>query len=104
MRINRSGLGLILLAAITWGTTGLTSKILNQLSALDAVSVGALRLLIAFPALLVLAQALAPGALWPLLKREWRAVGVMGAMLGGAFAAVAAEPWATMKFLRASVL
>ena len=63
---------------MTWGTTGLTSKILNRLSAVDAVSVGALRLLIAFPALLLLAQASAPGTLRPLLKREWRAVLLMG--------------------------
>jgi len=63
---------------MTWGTTGLTSNILNRLSAVDAVSVGALRLLIAFPALLILAQTLAPGTLRPLLKREWRAVLLMG--------------------------
>ena len=31
-------------------------------------------------------------------------VGVVGAMMGGALAAVAAEPWATLKFLRKDVL
>ncbi len=74
----RPGLALILFAAMTWGTTGLTSKVLNRLSAVDAVSVGALRLLVAFPALLLLAQTLAPGTLRLLLKREWRAVLLMG--------------------------
>jgi DME family drug/metabolite transporter len=75
---KNSGLLLIVLASILWGTTGLTSKILNQLSAVDALSVGALRLLTASPALLLLAQALNPGSLAPLFKREWRATLLMG--------------------------
>src|SRR3990172_3648700 len=79
----RRGLILIVLASMMWGTTGLTSKVLNRLSAVDALSVGALRLLTAFPALLLLAQALAPGSLRPLLKREWRAVLIMGAAMAG---------------------
>ncbi len=66
-----------------WGTTGLTSKVLNRLSAVDALSVGALRLITASPALLLLAQALAPGSLRPLLKREWRAVLILGAAMAG---------------------
>ena len=66
-----------------WGTTGLTSRVLNRLSAVDALSVGALRLLTASPALLLLGQALAPGSLRPLLKREWRAVLIMGAAMAG---------------------
>ena len=79
----RRGLILIVLASMMWGTTGLTSKVLNRLSAVDALSVGALRLLTASPALLLLAQALAPGSLRPLLKREWRAVLIMGAAMAG---------------------
>ena len=79
----RRGLILIVFASMLWGTTGLTSKVLNRLSAMDALSVGALRLLTAFPALLLLAQALAPGSLRPLLKREWRAVLIMGAAMAG---------------------
>ncbi|MBF8285153.1 MAG: EamA family transporter [Anaerolineales bacterium] len=79
----RRGLILIVFASMMWGTTGLTSKVLNRLSAVDALSVGALRLLTAFPALLLLAQALAPGSLRPLLKREWRAVLIMGAAMAG---------------------
>jgi len=66
-----------------WGTTGLTSKVLNRLSAVDALSVGALRLVTAFPALLLLAQTLAPGNLLPLLKRDGRAVLIMGAAMAG---------------------
>ena len=61
-----------------WGTTGLTSKILYRLSAVDALSVGALRLLTASPALLLLGQVTSPGSLRPLLRREWRAVCLMG--------------------------
>jgi len=79
----RRGLILIVFASMMWGTTGLTSKVLNRLSAVDALSVGALRLLTASPALLLLAQALAPGSLRPLLKREWRAVLIMGAAMAG---------------------
>ena len=66
-----------------WGTTGLTSQVLNRLSAVDALSVGALRLITASPALLLLAQTLAPGSLLPLLKRDWRAVLIMGAAMAG---------------------
>ncbi len=66
-----------------WGTTGLTSNVLNRLSAVDALSVGALRLLTASPALLLLARSLAPGSLLPLLKRDWRAALVMGAAMAG---------------------
>jgi DME family drug/metabolite transporter len=79
----RRGLVLIVLAAMLWGTTGLTSKVLNRLSAVDALSVGALRLITAFPALLLLAQTLAPGSLLPLLKRDWRAVLILGAAMAG---------------------
>ena len=79
----RRGLILIVLASILWGTTGLTSKVLDRLSAVDALSVGALRLITASPALLLLAQALAPGSLRPLLKREWRAVLILGAAMAG---------------------
>jgi drug/metabolite transporter, DME family len=79
----RRGLTLIILAAMLWGTTGLTSKVLNRLSAVDALSVGALRLITASPALLLLAQTLTPGSLWPLLKREWRAVLILGAAMAG---------------------
>jgi DME family drug/metabolite transporter len=79
----RRGLVLIVLAAMMWGTTGLTSKVLNRLSAVDALSVGALRLITASPALLLLAQTLAPGSLRPLLRREWRAVLIMGAAMAG---------------------
>src|SRR5574337_822461 len=79
----RRGLALIILAAMLWGTTGLTSKVLNRLSAVDALSVGALRLITASPALLLLAQTLAPGSLWPLLRREWRAVLILGAAMAG---------------------
>ena len=78
-----SGLALIVLASVLWGTTGLTSKILNNLSAIDALSVGALRLLTASPALLLLARALNPGSLAPLLKREWRAALLMGLSMAG---------------------
>lgn len=79
----RRGLVLIVLAAMLWGTTGLTSKVLDRLSAVDALSVGALRLITASPALLLLAQTLTPGSLRPLLKREWRAVLMMGAAMAG---------------------
>ncbi len=80
---KNSGLLLIVLASLLWGTTGLTSKILNNLSALDALSVGAWRLLTAAPALLALAQMLNPGSLTPLFRREWRAILLMGLSMAG---------------------
>jgi DME family drug/metabolite transporter len=63
---------------MTWGTTGLTSTVLNRLSAVDALSVGFLRLLTASPALLLMAHMLAPGTLRPILRSRWRAVGMLG--------------------------
>jgi DME family drug/metabolite transporter len=77
------GLLRVVLAAVLWGTTGLTSTALYRLSEVDALSVGALRLITASPALLLLAQTLAPGSLRPLLRREWRAVLVLGAAMAG---------------------
>ena len=47
----RRGLVYILLAACSWGTTGLTSRVLRDLSGVDAISTGFLRVLIASPAL-----------------------------------------------------
>lgn len=74
----RRGLLLIVLAATLWGTTGLTSKTLYRLAAMDALSVGFLRLLIAAPAMLVVGHWLAPSSLAPGLRRDWRAVALFG--------------------------
>lgn len=79
----RRGLILIVLAAALWGTTGLTSKTLYQLSAVDALSAGFLRLLIAAPAMLLVGRSLAPGSLWPLIRQDWRAVGLFGLGVAG---------------------
>lgn len=66
-----------------WGTTGLTSIVLQRLSAVDALSVGFLRLLTASPALLLLAQGLAPGSLRPALRTRWRPVLLLGVSMAG---------------------
>ncbi|HBY92680.1 MAG: DMT family transporter [Ardenticatenaceae bacterium] len=89
----RRGLILIVLAAVLWGTTGLTSRMLYRLSAVDALSIGFLRLLIAAPAMLLIGHALAPGSLGPMARRDWRAVALFGLGVAGYnycfFAAVA---------------
>lgn len=59
---SRSGLGLILGAAISWGTVGITTQALYSISATNALSIGFFRLAIAALILLV--------ACWRLLGRR----------------------------------
>src|SRR5262245_2779400 len=62
---SRRGLLLILLAALLWGTVGVTTKAIYDLSETNALSIGFFRLAIATPALLL--------ACWRTLgRRAWR--------------------------------
>jgi DME family drug/metabolite transporter len=80
----RRGLLLIVLAAALWGTTGLTSKSLDRLSAVDPLSVGFLRLAIAAPAMLVIGHwSQTPGSLAIVLRREWLALCILGLAMAG---------------------
>jgi DME family drug/metabolite transporter len=49
---GRRGLGLIVIAALLWGTVGVTTRALFGLSETNALSIGFLRLAISVPALL----------------------------------------------------
>ena len=51
------GLLLVALAAITWGTTGSTFRLLSESTAADPLQVGAIRMLVAAPLLLAFARA-----------------------------------------------
>ena len=77
-----TGLVLIALAAISWGTTGATMTLLAQRAAADPMLVGFVRLAIAAPLLLVAGWVSAPG---------WRVAGRRDALallaMGGAMAA-----------------
>lgn len=79
----RGGLALILVAAMLWGTAGLTSQVLARLAALDALSVGFWRLLIAAPAMLLAARRLGAGTLGPVLRRHGWAIALFGLGVAG---------------------
>lgn len=81
--ISRRGLALIVLAAVLWGTTGLSSRLLGRVATADALSVGLLRLLIAAPAMLLIARWQAPGAGGAVMRRSWRALLLFGAGVAG---------------------
>lgn len=57
----RSGMGLIMLAAVLWGTVGVTTQTIYQISATNPISIGFFRLALAAPALWI-AYSLLPAA------------------------------------------
>lgn len=72
--VSSHGLGLILIAAILWGTVGITTRALYGLSHTGPLSIGFYRLALATPALLI--------ASWRILgvrlvRLRWRDLGVM---------------------------
>ncbi|MBB4267266.1 DMT family transporter [Roseospira visakhapatnamensis] len=70
-----NGLALVALAALLWGTVGIASRFLFDLSTLDPLTVGAWRLVLAAPLMAVLAARL-PGG--PLDRRDIGALVLLG--------------------------
>jgi drug/metabolite transporter, DME family len=78
-----SGLLLITMAAVTWGTIGIAVSLLYRVAATEAFSIGFLRLLIAAPALLLVNRLLVGSRAFRVVPRD---LGVI-AIIGAAFAA-----------------
>lgn len=81
-RAERGGLGLIAGAALLWGTVGVTTQSLYQLSATNALSIGFFRLALAAPVLL-LTCALRYGRAWQLQPRDVGVAALLGALMAG---------------------
>ncbi|NTU80252.1 MAG: EamA family transporter [Chloroflexales bacterium] len=77
---ERGGIGLIAGAALLWGTVGVTTQSLYQLSATNALSIGFFRLALAAPVLL-LTCALLYGRAWRLQARDIRVAVLLGALM-----------------------
>jgi drug/metabolite transporter, DME family len=79
-RAKRGGLGLIAGAALLWGTVGVTTQSLYQLSATNAFSIGFFRLALAAP-LLLLTCAMLYGRTWRLRARDVGVAALLGALM-----------------------
>jgi DME family drug/metabolite transporter len=73
-----SGLLLVALAALTWGTIGITVRLLYGLTDTDPLSVGFWRLALSAPPLLMLSRGYAGPEFWRVQRRDWLALGLMG--------------------------
>ncbi len=78
---SRRGVGLVVIAAMLWGTVGVTTQALYALSATTALSIGFFRLALGFP-LLALASAHVLGRrAWAIPRRDLARMALMGVML-----------------------
>jgi DME family drug/metabolite transporter len=80
-RAERSGGGLIAAAALLWGTVGVTTQSLYQLSTTNALSIGFFRLALAAPVLL--AGTLVYRRAWRLRGRDLALAALLGALMAG---------------------
>src|SRR5579859_6138688 len=79
---ERGGGGLIAAAALLWGTVGVTTQSLYQLSTTNALSIGFFRLALAAPVLL-LACVLLYRRAWRLRGRDTAVAVLLGALMAG---------------------
>jgi DME family drug/metabolite transporter len=80
---RRTGLILISIASLTWGTIGIAVSLLYATAATNPFSVGLLRLLIAAPALLLMSRALLGAGFWRVQRRHLPAMALIGAAFAG---------------------
>lgn len=73
-----TGVLLVALAALTWGTIGITVRLLYSLTDTDPLSVGFWRLALSAPPLLLLSRWFAGPEFWRVQRRDLLALGVMG--------------------------
>lgn len=78
----RHGLLLIALAALLWGTVGVSTRALYTLSATDALSIGFFRLALAAPLLLAGCLAVLRARAWRIAWRDMGLALLLGAFLG----------------------
>lgn len=76
----RGGLLSIALAAVLWGTVGVTTKLLYQVAATNALSVGFFRLALAAPLLLAVAWARLGRRTLAIARRDLLTMALVGAM------------------------
>jgi len=74
-----TGVLLVALAALTWGTIGITVRLLYGLTDTDPLSVGFWRLALSAPPLLLLSRWFAGPEFWRVQRRDLLALGLMGA-------------------------
>jgi drug/metabolite transporter, DME family len=82
VRTIRVGLLLITIAAVLWGTVGVTTRALSDLSATNPLSVGFFRLAFAAPALLAAGLATQGRGLFRIARRDAALSALIGALLG----------------------
>lgn len=77
----RRGMFLILLAALLWGTVGITTRALYANTQTNALSIGFFRLAIAAPALWLAARIQLGGAAWRVTRRDLALMMLIGAAM-----------------------
>jgi DME family drug/metabolite transporter len=77
----RSSMGLIMFAAVLWGTVGVTTQAIYQISTTNPISIGFFRLALATPILLLAAWLLPAHSAGRLTRRDLLAMALIGVML-----------------------
>lgn len=80
---GRSGLVMVTLAALTWGTIGVAVSMLYKVAETDPFSVSFLRLMIAGPALLLLSALFVGPDFWRVRRAHLPAMGLIGVAFAG---------------------
>lgn len=78
---SRRGVGLVVIAAMLWGTVGVTTQALYALSATTALSIGFFRLALGFPLLAVACAHVLGRRAWDIPRRDLARMALMGVML-----------------------
>jgi drug/metabolite transporter, DME family len=76
------GIGLIIIAAILWGTVGVSTQIIYQISTTDPLSIGFFRLALAALPLSIVAWRISGPGSWRIPRRDLALMALIGAMLG----------------------
>ncbi len=79
----RMGLTLVALAALIWGTTGIAVSLLYRMADTNALAVGFGRLLLAAPALALLARILVGPNFWRVQRAHLGPIGLIGMAFAG---------------------
>ncbi len=74
------GLGLILLAAVLWGTVGVFVQSIYQMTAANPLSIGFFRLALATPVLCGAGWVTIGRQMWRIERRDWKFLLMIGAM------------------------
>jgi DME family drug/metabolite transporter len=80
-RATQRGILLIALAGTLWGTVGVSTRAIYEMTTTNALSIGFFRLALAAPALLIASLALFRGRVWDIRLRDAAPALVIGAML-----------------------